>query len=277
MLRLELVREADCFHFLDVIAHLAGAVEKDDEGPFLRFILAVAGRGIEEIVVLISERGLFFEMLGFLRGSGFLGDGEIAEEEERKEEGAEVHGKKSDRERKCDIRDNRPALLSKAFTKENDDLAEETPARFACPPGTRHFLTPDGAARLREEGERLQEERRHWLEKPAGLSREHRLGRIDQRLRELAQCLENAEVILPPAGSRREAQFGAVVTVRDGEGGEYQYRLVGAPEVDLERGWVSTVSPIARALMGKRAGEKAVLQTPEGARKLAILNVSYPE
>jgi transcription elongation factor GreB len=167
--------------------------------------------------------------------------------------------------------------LSKAFTKENDDLAEETPARSACPPGTRHYLTPDGAVRLQEEREQLLEERRRWLEKPAGLSREHRVGRIDRRLRELGQCLENAEVIPPPAGPRRDAQFGAVVTVRESEGGEYQYRLVGAPEVDLERGWVSTASPIARVLLGKRAGETVVLPSPEGPRKLTVLAVSYPE
>lgn len=172
--------------------------------------------------------------------------------------------------------------MSKAFIKEDHDAVEELPAsRSALPPGARNFLTPDGAARLGEELRHLIEDERGPLlaareEPEAGCQ----LRRVDLRIHDLTQRLESAEIVHPP-DDLTEVQFGATVTVRDGGGEEQEYRIVGPNEVDLEECWISAVSPLARALLGHRAGERVAFAAPvrgaaAGARnERSIVSVSY--
>lgn len=167
--------------------------------------------------------------------------------------------------------------MSKAFTKESDTDLEEVPAsRSALPPGTRNYLTPDGSERLRAELRRLMEEERPAImAAPEEDDVVRRLRRLDTRIRDLTERLENAEIVPPPAEKTEEVQFGATVTVRDEAGEVFDYRIVGVDEVDFDCGWVSWMSPIARGLIGASAGEGVTLETPGGPRKLTILRVSY--
>ena len=68
--------------------------------------------------------------------------------------------------------------------------------------------------------------------------------------------------------------FLRVVTVREA-GTEARYRIVGVDEVDFDRGWVSWLSPIAKALLNKRIGERVRLRTPGGEKELEILTVAW--
>ena len=102
---------------------------------------------------------------------------------------------------------------------------------------------------------------------------------LDQRIAYIHQSLESAVVVEGPkdagAVDRNEVRFGATVRVKNREGAEVEYRIVGIDEIDIDRGWVSWRSPIAKALMNARAGQKVRLRLPGGEEQLEILEVSY--
>jgi transcription elongation factor GreB len=169
--------------------------------------------------------------------------------------------------------------MSKAFTKETDaEIDCLAGSRADVSLGAANYVTPGGVRRWREELKRLKEEDRPRLveEKEHDPEARQQLRRLDARARELADRIGSAQIVEAPATRREEVQFGATVTVRDRAAGEEeQYRIVGVEEVDLAKGWVSWASPIARALMGARAGEEVTLETPAGERVLALLRVEY--
>ena len=104
-------------------------------------------------------------------------------------------------------------------------------------------------------------------------------GFIEGRIKAIEGKLAHAEVIrisAEAAGGR--VVFGATVRVADAEAGsEQRYRIVGEDEADVEAGMISVHSPIARALIGKEAGEQAVVQAPGGERELEVVSVEYEE
>jgi transcription elongation factor GreB len=171
--------------------------------------------------------------------------------------------------------------MSKAFTRESDDLPqrESVPRPMsALPPGAKNYLTPDGARRLHSELTRLlQEERPRLSAAPANAETESRRAATDQRIHQLQQSLHSAVITPPPATpeERERVRFGAVVTVRPRQGPEATYRIVGVDETDVDRGWVSYLSPIARALLNARRGQRVRFKFPSGEEDLEIVTVSY--
>jgi len=103
-----------------------------------------------------------------------------------------------------------------------------------------------------------------------------RLREIDRRIRFLTKRLENAEVVDP---STREATdqvfFSATVTVLRGNGDEQTVSIVGVDELDLDKGHISWISPLARCLLKAREGDTVVLRGPAGAEDIEILEVRY--
>lgn len=161
--------------------------------------------------------------------------------------------------------------MSKAFTKEDDDRPEPRPARRtegSLPPGARNYLTADGARLLREELDRLlaaSDEGKHPI--PSGPV-------IDaaERVAEIRRILRTATVVQPRPGVLDQVRFGNRVVVR-GANGEQSYRIVGVDETNPDRGWVSWISPIAKALLHGRCGDRVTLVTPEGTEELEILRI----
>ena len=87
----------------------------------------------------------------------------------------------------------------------------------------------------------------------------------------------SAEVVDPSIQeSRDQVFFGATVTYADGSGQERTVTIVGMDEVDPAHGFVSWISPIARALIKAHEGDSVALRTPAGIEELEILEVSYP-
>ena len=79
---------------------------------------------------------------------------------------------------------------------------------------------------------------------------------------------------MPPApGPLEQVRFGTTVTVRDGKGGESVYRIVGVDEADFSRNEVSWLSPIARALLNARLGQRVPFKFPSGATELEIVKI----
>ena len=160
-------------------------------------------------------------------------------------------------------------------------------------PRVKNYITPSGL-------QRLIYERRFLLtrERPAvtqvvawaagnGDRSEHadyqygkrRLREIDRRIRFLTKRIDAAEVVDPEACRTGRAAthvfFGATVRYVNGAGTERTVHIVGVDEVDLNRNYISWVSPLARALMKSGAGDRVVLRAPGGTDHLEILDGRY--
>ena len=165
--------------------------------------------------------------------------------------------------------------MSRAFVRESDDLPERPilARRAPLPPGTTNYITPDGARRFREELERLIRTERPRLAAAEDPDSKRQLLEMNQRVDLLQQCLESA-VVMPPPPDASRVQFGATVTVKDG-GEEDVYRIVGVDEADIDRGRVSWLSPLARALVNARVGDHVSFKSPAGVRELVITAIAY--
>jgi transcription elongation factor GreB len=168
--------------------------------------------------------------------------------------------------------------MSRAFVRESDDRPELPIERqpSLLPAGAKNYITPDGARRLREELARLVENERPSLAASSDdPEAKRRLLVLNQRILQLEESLQSAEIVSAPAGPAPAVRFGTTVTVRDSKSEESTYRLVGVDETDFDRGWVSWLSPIAKALMNARLGERVRFKFPSGEEELEIIGISY--
>jgi len=102
-----------------------------------------------------------------------------------------------------------------------------------------------------------------------------RLREIDRRVRFLSKRLDEVIVVTEAPSDPARIFFGAYATVEDEDGQTKTYRIVGADESDLERGYISIDSPVARALLGKRAGDEVTVRVPKGDVVYTIDSVEY--
>ena len=104
-----------------------------------------------------------------------------------------------------------------------------------------------------------------------------RQGFIEGRISEVEAKLANAQVIDPSTiDADGRVVFGATVELEDHESGDHvTYQIVGDDEADLKHGKISVSSPIARALIGKEAGDTVDVQAPAGVRHYDILDVRF--
>ena len=102
-----------------------------------------------------------------------------------------------------------------------------------------------------------------------------RQGHIEGRIRSVEDKLARAQVIDLPGGSPPEdVRFGVRVVLLDTASDEkVSYTLVGEDEADAARGSISITSPIARALLGKRAGDEVTVSVPKGTRDFEVLDI----
>lgn len=122
--------------------------------------------------------------------------------------------------------------MSRAFVRESDDTPERPlPRSSPLPPGTPNYITPAGAKR-----------------RPA----------------------TDTIIVPPPTEPTDQVRFGATVTIRD-QDGEATYRIVGVDETDAGENHISWISPLAKALLNARVGEKVRFRNAE----LEIVRVDY--
>ena len=167
------------------------------------------------------------------------------------------------------------------------------PRHDAATTKVKNYITPSGLQRLREERKFLLDRERPavtqvvaWAAGNGDRSEnadyqygKRRLREIDRRIRFLTKRIDAAEVVDPEAPRRGRAAnavfFGATVRYVNGAGTERVVSIVGADEVDLDRHFISWLSPLARALMKSGPGDRVVLRAPGGTEKLQILEVRY--
>jgi transcription elongation factor GreA len=98
---------------------------------------------------------------------------------------------------------------------------------------------------------------------------------IEGRIRELESIIGRAEVIDPGVLSG-SIKFGATVTIVDEDTEEtHTYTIVGEVEASIEQGLLNIKSPLARALIGKDAGDSVEVATPRGARSYEVVSIEY--
>jgi transcription elongation factor GreB len=153
----------------------------------------------------------------------------------------------------------------------------------------KNYITPQGLEKLRSEYQQLlQIERPKIVETVAWAASngdrsenadyiygKRRLREIDSRLRFLVGRMEKADVVDPSVVTSDRIVFGALVTVEDEDGNENRYQIVGEDEIDIPAGKISWKSPIAKALLGKKAGDEVVVQKPKGPETLCVVQIEY--
>ena len=103
-----------------------------------------------------------------------------------------------------------------------------------------------------------------------------RQAELEARMRFAELRISRAEVIDPGKVESSKVAFGATVKVLDTDTDkEETYTIVGEHEVDVDAGFISFKSPIARAMIGKEEGDEVVLKLPKGDRELELVSVTY--
>ncbi len=152
-------------------------------------------------------------------------------------------------------------------------------------------LTVTGAEKLRAELHRLKTIERPNVIAAIAEARSHgdlsenaeydaakeRQGFVEGRIQEVEGKLSNAQIIDPKLlDADGRCVFGATVDIEDQDSGDtVTYQIVGEDEADIKNGKLSVASPMARALIGKYAGDVAQVQAPGGIREFEIIDVRY--
>lgn len=179
--------------------------------------------------------------------------------------------------------------MSKAFTKEQDE-EELEPVQASVTTGSKNYITPGGYQRLKNELLQLLDKERPEMVKVIAWAAangdrsenadyiygKRRLREIDKRIRFLTKRLDQAVVVDPAErGDIEQIFFGATVRLRDNLGKIVTYSIVGTDEIDTEKGWISWMSPLAKALIKAYVGDTINFKTPNGNKEYEILSVRY--
>jgi len=155
--------------------------------------------------------------------------------------------------------------MSRAFVDESASESREGDSpelKIPLPPGAKNYVTPRGAERTRAELEQLLA-----VAQP-------RLREVERRIEYLTRMAAIMEIVAPGDAPPERVVFGATVTVMEKGKGKRTYRIVGVDESDPSNGHVSWVSPIARALMGRKPGDAVTVALPGAESLLSIVSIS---
>lgn len=162
--------------------------------------------------------------------------------------------------------------------------------RPPAPRGSK-FITPDGAARLKQELDHLWRVLRPQVtqavseaaaqgdrsENAEYIYGKRQLREIDRRVRFLRQRLDGMTVVEQPPSDRSRIFFGAWVTLEDDDGEQTEYRIVGPDEFDVARGYISMDAPLGKALMRKALDDEVKVEVPGGEKVYVVVAVRYEQ
>lgn len=166
--------------------------------------------------------------------------------------------------------------MSRGFVREGDQ--EEPvfiPPRVALPPGEINYVTPVGMQLLLEERENLENEKSSVSFKDENQHRRE-MTLINGKLNDLQERINSARIIDPKEQPKEEVRFGAIVTyLIDSSKQSQRFQIVGVDEADVRQQKISFVSPMARALTGRKEGETFDFLLGGKKRKIQILQIKY--
>ena len=165
--------------------------------------------------------------------------------------------------------------MSRGFVKEDDleHAGTDLPER----PLSSHpnYVTPLGLKLLQNEATKLDQLRADLIKRKDDPIAQQELAKIDRDLRYISARLEQAILVEPSKQPKNTVLFGAMVEVEDEEGNTLKFSIVGEDEADISQHKVSYVSPIAKALIGRKVGDSVVWQRPAGDLMLEIIKINY--
>ena len=96
---------------------------------------------------------------------------------------------------------------------------------------------------------------------------------VEGRILMLERTLGDAVIIEDDGGPREEVAVGAHVTIVEADAPPETYRIVGSAEADPTKGLISNASPLGRALMGRKIGDKVTIEAPDGALEFKVISI----
>ena len=153
------------------------------------------------------------------------------------------------------------------------------------------YITPRGFRALQQELSRLLREERPRVTREVAEAAAHgdrsenaeyiygkkRLREIDRRIEALTKRLDELTVVRPDPAQAGRVFFGARVALEDEDGVASEYQIVGPDEFDVTARRISVDSPLARALLGRSAGEEISVERPKGRVGYTIVGVHYDD
>lgn len=165
--------------------------------------------------------------------------------------------------------------MSRGFVKEDDQ--EEipiVPPRADLPEGVTNYVTQIGMDELLEEKQSLIDEKEN-LEVTNESDRRIAVNHINAKLQLLLNRINTAKIIDIDQQPKDEVRFGARLTLSIGNNPKLQhYQIVGVDEANIAKGKISFISPLAKALISKKVGEKAVLKIGNEERIFEIVDIA---
>src|SRR3954470_18984961 len=164
--------------------------------------------------------------------------------------------------------------MSRAFVKESDEDAAsgELPER---PLGSGpNYVTARGLDALRARLKALREEREALAAAAEPMARQ-RLLEVKRDIRYFTAQLDRATVVDVQGQPHDQVHFGAHVTIRDEDGKDHAFHIVGDDEADVASGSISWASPLAKALLGARVSDSVKWQRPAGTSEVEIVAINY--
>lgn len=166
--------------------------------------------------------------------------------------------------------------MSRGFIKEDDqEEVPMVPPRAHLPAGVPNYVTQAGMGELLAEQQALMDEIRNM-----DVSGENELriavNHINAKLKLLNERIAEARIIDLKEQPRDEIRFGATVTLKtEGTGDIQAFQIVGVDETDISRGKISFLSPLARVLTNKKAGDRVTLKRPKGDLVFEVMEIKY--
>ena len=166
--------------------------------------------------------------------------------------------------------------MSQAFVKNDADVPEEPVERQ--PSGRPNYVTPAGLAMLEAKIKELVELRAKLLKaKRPGEQSGLPLRQAEIDLRYYETQFKGAKLVDHRGLTAADARFGSAVRIKESDGTEKEFFIVGEDEADPAAGRINWASPLAAALLGAKAGSVVTFARKNVEVKLEILAVTYPE
>jgi len=166
--------------------------------------------------------------------------------------------------------------MSRGFIKEDDqEEVPIVPQRAYLPDGVPNFVTPAGIEQLLAEKQMLINERSN-LSSTDENEKRIAVNFINAKLKLLNDRIATARIIDPKGYTQDEIRFGASVTLKNKGSGKIQvFQIVGVDEADIAKGKISFISPLAKAMINKKAGDKIPLERDNEDIFFEIKDIAY--
>jgi len=166
--------------------------------------------------------------------------------------------------------------MSRGFVKEDDqEEVPIVPQRAYLPEGVPNFVTRAGMDQLLSEKQMLICEKDN-LSSVNENEKRIALNYINAKLQMLNTRIAEAKIVDLKEQLQDEIRFGATITLRNEVSGNIQvFQIVGVDEADVANGKISFISPLAKALINKKAGDRITFQWNRGNTVFEIMNIAY--